>query len=109
MHHVGGHFGGADDAGPRIRFKAGHAAFSDGGEFRLRWQALCVADTERAHFAGAHMLQRGWDAGEHQLHFAGEQRDRGGAAAFVGHVNHVDFGLRLEEFQRKVIGVARAG
>ena len=66
-------------------------------------------DAERAHVAGARLRQRGRQIVEDQLHLVGDDVGKGDRRSAIGHVHHVAFGHRLEQFGRHVHRGAVAG
>ena len=56
-----------------------------------------------------HVGQDGGHGGKKQLHTACQQIQRGRAAAFVGHMGHVQLGLLPEQLARQVVDAAITG
>ena len=101
--------GRRDDAPPVGRHIAGHAGFGDGRQVGQDRAALRAAGGERPQLAALDVRHRLHDRGEHHLGFAGDHREHGRPAAFVGHVLHVDIGGQLEQFAAQMLKAADAG
>jgi hypothetical protein len=116
LHHLGveliddvlAHASRHHDAPPRAHVEAFDAASSTvgmSGNSENRFAEV----TASARSGLAHVINYGRHRVEIQMDLARDQIDDRLAAAFIGNVQHVDFGLQLEQFAGQMLHGTRAG
>src|SRR5260370_21962048 len=73
-----------------------------GRDVRQRVRARRGRYRQRAQSTRPHLLDRFDNGGEHDLHLTGDEIGDRGAAATIGHMNHIDAGHGLEQLARQV-------
>src|SRR6218665_1840910 len=100
---------GGADARPGHRLELGDAGFHHGGHLGECGQALRAGDGQRPQLARARVLHRADGLIEDHRHRALQHIRHGLACAFVGNVNDVDTGARLEHLTGQMAARAGAG
>ena len=92
---------GRADADQPADIEAGHE-FADGGRVGKHRRAVRRGHRERAQLAGSDLFDQRRDGVDHALDAAAEQIGLRGSGAAIRHVNQIDAGHHLEQFERQV-------